>query len=78
MTDRETPRLLDARVFNATPCPFCASSDLGFYEYVYARHFTVMCKACGGQGPRRISPDEALQVWNRRASEGGSAASKDG
>lgn len=62
----ETPRPLAEQVFNAEPCPFCTSSDLGFYEYVYAKTFTVMCEACGAQGPRRASTSEALALWNRR------------
>ena len=63
---RETPRRLDVRVLDAKPCPFCASTSLGFYEYVYARQFAVACNMCGGQGPRRSSTDDALKMWSRR------------
>lgn len=49
-----------------SPCPFCGSSDVRFYELVYARHFAVMCQGCGAEGPRRPSHDEAGRLWNRR------------
>ena len=62
----ETPRPLDEQVFDAISCPFCTSSDLGFYEYVYAKSFTVICRACGAQGPRRASTSAALALWNGR------------
>ncbi|MBV1692099.1 Lar family restriction alleviation protein [Novosphingobium sp. G106] len=48
------------------PCPFCASTNVGFYEHVYAQLFAVMCKLCGAEGPRRASHDEAGRQWNRR------------
>lgn len=49
-------------------CPFCASTNLGFYEHVYAQQFAVMCNLCGAEGPRRSSCDEAARLWNRRVS----------
>jgi Lar family restriction alleviation protein len=48
-------------------CPFCASTNVGFYEHVYAQLFAVMCNLCGGEGPRRASHEEAGRLWNRRA-----------
>lgn len=63
---RETPRPVGGRIPDAEPCPFCGSDDLGYYEYVYAQNFTVTCKACGGQGPRRSSQEEARTLWNGR------------
>ncbi len=48
------------------PCPFCASTNVGFYEHVYAQLFAVMCKLCGAEGPRRASHEEAVKLWNRR------------
>lgn len=50
-------------------CPFCASTDLATYEYVYAKHFTVTCVQCGAEGPRRQTPREAGWSWNRRAQD---------
>ncbi|MBV1691403.1 Lar family restriction alleviation protein [Novosphingobium sp. G106] len=49
-----------------TACPFCASSNVGFYEHVYAKHFAVKCNLCGAEGPQRSSPEEAGRLWNRR------------
>lgn len=48
-------------------CPFCASTNVGYYEHVYAQLFAVMCNLCGGEGPRRASHEEAGRLWNRRA-----------
>lgn len=47
-------------------CPFCASTNVGFYEHVYAQLFAVMCRLCGAEGPRRASHEEAGKLWNRR------------
>ena len=47
-------------------CPFCASTDVGFYEHVYAKHFAVMCNMCGAEGPRRPTYEGAGRLWNRR------------
>lgn len=47
-------------------CPFCASTNVSFYEHVFAQHFAVMCNLCGAEGPRRPSHEEAGRLWNRR------------
>jgi Lar family restriction alleviation protein len=47
-------------------CPFCASTNVTFYEHVYAQLFAVTCNLCGGEGPRRASHEEAARLWNRR------------
>lgn len=49
------------------PCPFCGSTELGFYEYTYAVHFAVACRECGAQGPSRPEKDKAAALWNGRA-----------
>jgi hypothetical protein len=49
-------------------CPFCASTNLGFYEHVYAQHFAVICHLCGAEGPRRPNCEDAGKLWNRRVS----------
>ncbi|WP_039858137.1 Lar family restriction alleviation protein [Novosphingobium pentaromativorans] len=49
------------------PCPFCGSRDVGYFEHVYARHFSVMCKSCGAEGPPRSEHEEAARLWNARA-----------
>jgi Lar family restriction alleviation protein len=51
-----------------SPCPFCASTNLGFYEHVYAQHFAVTCNLCGAEGPSRPNCEEAGRMWNRRVS----------
>ena len=48
-------------------CPFCGSTDIGFYEHVYAQDFSATCKSCGAEGPRRPSHEEARRLWNLRA-----------
>lgn len=52
---------------NLLACPFCASTNVGFYEHVYAQHFAVMCNLCGAEGPQRSTHEEAGKLWNRRA-----------
>lgn len=47
-------------------CPFCASTNVGFYEHVYAQQFSIMCNLCGAEGPRRLTHEEAAKLWNRR------------
>lgn len=47
-------------------CPFCASTNLGVYEHVFAQQFAISCNLCGAEGPRRSSQDEAIRLWNRR------------
>jgi Lar family restriction alleviation protein len=49
-------------------CPFCASTNVGFYEHVYAQHFAVKCNLCGAEGPSRPNYEEAGRLWNRRVS----------
>ncbi|EHJ59419.1 hypothetical protein NSU_3751 [Novosphingobium pentaromativorans US6-1] len=40
---------------------------MGYFEHVYARHFSVMCKSCGAEGPPRSEHEEAARLWNARA-----------
>lgn len=61
---RPVPAPLDLEL---VACPFCASTNVGFYEHVYARQFAVTCNLCGAEGPRRVAPEEAGRLWNRRA-----------
>ncbi|MBV9840947.1 MAG: Lar family restriction alleviation protein [Sphingomonadaceae bacterium] len=49
-----------------TRCPFCGSSDLGFYEHLYSKDFSVICHDCSAEGPKRSAPSEAERLWNRR------------
>jgi Lar family restriction alleviation protein len=47
-------------------CPFCASTNVSFYEHVYAQTFAVKCNLCGAEGPSRAAHEEAARPWNRR------------
>ena len=59
-------RLTSAPDFELLACPFCASTNVGFYEHVYAQEFAVSCNLCGAEGPRRDAHEEAARLWNRR------------
>jgi Lar family restriction alleviation protein len=48
------------------PCPFCGACDVGFYEHSFAKAFSVICNACGAEGPMRSTHQEAGTLWNRR------------
>jgi hypothetical protein len=39
---------------------------VGFYEHSFAREFSVVCNACGAEGPKRSTHEEAAALWNRR------------
>lgn len=58
--------IVDETGLDLLACPFCASTNVGFYEHVYAQLFAVMCHLCGAEGPRRSSHEEAGRLWNRR------------
>jgi Lar family restriction alleviation protein len=64
--DRSRRAVSDPAGIELLPCPFCASTNLGFYEHVYAGQFAVMCNLCGAEGPLRASHAEAGRLWNRR------------
>lgn len=63
--DRRRPVTVDASL-ELSACPFCASTNVGFYEHVYSQDFAVMCNRCGAEGPRRSTHEEAGKLWNRR------------
>lgn len=48
------------------PCPFCGSTDVGFYEHMFAKDFAVICNLCGGEGPKRPTHEDAGRLWNKR------------
>jgi len=48
------------------PCPFCAATNVGFYEHSFSKEVSVMCNLCGAEGPKRSDPKEAGRLWNRR------------
>jgi Lar family restriction alleviation protein len=68
MSDREDSRraltVVDGEALK--PCPFCASTNLVFYEHVFAREFAVACNRCGAEGPKRPAHPEAARLWNGR------------
>jgi hypothetical protein len=46
-------------------CPFCNSKNASPFS-VKSCH-SVLCTACGGEGPESESEDGAIAAWNRRA-----------
>lgn len=52
--------------YKLAACPFCASTNIEFYEHVYAQQFAIMCNLCGAEGPRRSTHEDAARHWNRR------------
>jgi Lar family restriction alleviation protein len=46
------------------PCPFCNSENVALRGE--AGWSTVMCAACGGEGPEHNSERAASDAWNRR------------
>lgn len=48
-----------------TPCPFCGSKDIRVWSEFAA------CKQCGTWGPKAISMEDAIRLWNRRADKAG-------
>jgi hypothetical protein len=57
------------------PCPFCLSKDVRPFGHSYAHLFAFACAACGGHGPRRMSPTDAAAAWNNRGDAGASIIS---
>lgn len=49
-------------------CPFCAASP-GEPEPISAGggQWAIPCLKCGTSGPPGLTPEEARQLWNRRA-----------
>jgi len=68
MSHREDDRgELDVQSYlQLSACPFCASTNVGYYEHVFAQQFAIMCNLCGAAGPRRSTHEEAAKMWNRR------------
>ena len=48
------------------PCPFCAATNIDFYEHSFSKDVSVICNVCGAEGPKRHDPKEAGRLWNRR------------
>lgn len=53
------------------PCPFCGSEKLSMcVDDIDEEFWGVMCLACGGSiYPDKSSEKEAIEAWNRRASD---------
>ena len=50
------------------PCPFCGSKEI-----VFTRNKTsawMICVNCGGDGPAAGSEEKAIELWNKRVSDG--------
>lgn len=50
---------------NLKPCPFCGSEEVELHK----GHFTVYCIACGAEGARFVSDENAVKGWNHRVPE---------
>lgn len=56
------------------PCPFCGQREVAVIKRHDAEHpFTlyslVQCASCLAEGPLALDADEAVEMWNRRASK---------
>ena len=48
-------------------CPFCGrKAEISKYGL---SSYSVVCENCGAEAPARLSRDEAIDAWNRRAYE---------
>lgn len=50
-------------------CPFCGSENAAPYS-VKSCH-SVLCTACGGEGPEATSEEAAIAAWNSRVNLNG-------
>ena len=51
------------------PCPFCGGDDISPKWILPNGLWHCICETpkCHGAGPRRLSKEEAIETWNRRA-----------
>lgn len=58
------------------PCPFCGESSnfVHLQKIIYAnedyRRWEVMCENCGAEVSEFVTPERAIEAWNRRADNG--------
>lgn len=50
------------------PCPFCCGNNLKICDWYVA--CWVECLGCFTEGPSAETPEEAIEVWNRRVEDG--------
>lgn len=51
------------------PCPFCGGTKLEIVCFADLNYVT--CNTCGVDGPDADNKQEATEVWNERATDGG-------
>lgn len=51
------------------PCPFCGGNEVYREHTDNMRIWWFSCFACGTNGPRKLSPEDAETAWNRRADD---------
>lgn len=55
------------------PCPFCGESEdcVHLQKIIYIREghsrWEVMCENCGAEVSEFVTPERAIEAWNRRA-----------
>ena len=58
------------------PCPFCGENGYGVHlqKIIYAnedfKRWEVMCEMCGAEISEFVTPERAVEAWNRRADNG--------
>jgi Lar family restriction alleviation protein len=53
------------------PCPFCGGTDISCADAGYKTDiWFVQCEDCGATFPHFDSKEEAIDHWNRRATDG--------
>lgn len=64
------------------PCPFCGESGCSVHlqKIIYAnedyKRWEVICETCGAEMAEFVTPERAIEAWNRRVtpSDGGAGA----
>ena len=68
---------IDGKDHAVRPCPFCGNRILQLREHepdgirMFTKRFSVLCNwdygGCGAESGYYYSPEEAIDIWNRRA-----------
>lgn len=64
MTDEIAQKLFDLEDHKA--CPFCKGHDLKLKTDFYGQDYRVKCETCESFGPLGYSPEEAMELWDKR------------
>lgn len=58
------------------PCPFCGESGCPVHlqKIIYAnedyKRWEVICETCGAEMAEFVTPERAIEAWNRRTTNG--------